>query len=164
MKWGTFFNLRKLKIGGSVAAVTAAAGTATTYSLASDADNFCAGIVYSFIKQMVQNVTIPELSTIVHYMQYNATVTLQDTTVITPPTWVHIVDETPGVDPLCYKAVFILGMTATVISSLALGAFVNSIIRDTDDAKPRVIELESANASPTEGDDENDDLLAHPPM
>lgn len=160
MSWGSFFNLRKLKIGGSVAALTAAAGTATTYAIAKDANNFCASIVNSFIRQMIQNVTIPELSTTVRYMGFNATVTLDDTTVIVPPTWVKMVDETPGVEPLCYKAVFILGICTTVCFSLALGAFVNSVIRDKEEPKPRVIELESASAG--EDANEHDELLAHP--
>ena len=165
MKWGSFFNLRKLKIGGSVAAVTAAAGATTTYAYASQAQSFCSEIVNSFIHQMIQNVTIPELSTIVHYKDYNATVTLEDTTVIVPQSWVNMVNETPGVDPLCYQAVFIFGMCMTACFSLALAAFVNGIIRDQSPS-PVIIELESTsvNDATREGEDENDSLLIQPPM
>lgn len=164
MPWGSFFNWRKLKIGGSVAAVTAATGTAVTYHLSQYADNFCSKIVNSFIQQMVQNVTIPELSTTVRYMGYNATVTLDDTTVIVPPTWVDMVDETPGVDPICYHAVFTLGICFTICFSLALGAFINSVISDTNEPKRRNYELETApiNHSDSIGEEagEQDRLLA----
>lgn len=160
MGWGSFFNYRKLKIGGSVTAVAAASGIAATYSLASDADNFCSNIVTSFIHQIIENITIPELTTTVHYGDFNATVTLEDTTVIVPPTWVHLVNETPGVDPLCYKIVFILGVCVTLCLSLALGAFVNTIIRDTDEPKPNIVELESTAGGANESASEHDDLLA----
>lgn len=163
MKWGTFFNWRKIKTGGAVATVSTVAGTAASLSLASNAENFCSGVVNSFINQMIRNVTIPELSTIVHYMQYNATVTLEDTTVIVPPTWVHMVNETPGVDPLCYKTVFLLGMSFTVCFSLALGAFINSVIVDKASA-PRSIELEGPNENAIEAGNayEHEPLLAGP--
>jgi hypothetical protein len=143
MTWPTFFKSRSFKYGALFGTLSFGAGAGTSAALALKIASLCSSAVHSFITDIGTNITLSEMSAVVHFETYNVTIKLDDITTALPAGWLDVINSTTSLPRYCFAAPFTIGLCITAAASLALASAVALAINihDQDDAFSKKREL-----------------------
>ena len=160
MTWSTFFKSKGFKYGSLTGGVSLLAGTGVSTAMAFKMYSYCTGAATEFITQIGTHFTIDDLKAVVHYEQYNASIDLDDIYASLPGNWLQLINYADDVPQFCFAAPLVLGLSVTVVASLALANTVALImvLRDQDKASLTILPLQAHRIN--DGTDEEREPLA----
>ena len=132
MTWATFFKSRPFKYGSIFGGIGFAAGAGGSAAMALSIASQCSSAVAYFLSVMNKNITISELSTVVHYHQYNVSLKLEDLDVDLPTDWETLINRANELPAYCFAAPFAIGLCIAATASLALASTVAVAVHISD--------------------------------
>jgi hypothetical protein len=159
MTWATFFKSRSFKYGSILGGIGFAAGTGGSAAIALRMASQCSSAAAYIISVMGKNITISELTTVVHYQQYNVPIELEEVDIDLPTDWVDLVNHVNELPPLCFSIPFTLGVCLTAVASLALASTIGLALHLGDEQRQAPLLQELEGVVDGDGADEDPSLL-----
>ena len=124
MTWAAFLKSPSFKYGALFGTLGFGAGAGASAAIALKIASLCTKAVNSFITEMGTNITISELSGVVHIGGFNISLTLEDITAALPAGWMDLVNHATELPHYCFSAPFTVGMCITTAAALSLASAV----------------------------------------
>ena len=150
MAWTSFFTSRAFKFGSLSCGIGLATGATASTLIAQRIASMCTTAANEMINKIGDTFTIPTMDAVVHYEQYNASISLDNINAGLPQSWLDIIHDANDVSPYCFEIPLAIGLSQTILFSMILTLATVMFIREQDKAPIKPVPLEAC----VSGDDE----------